>query len=335
MKLRILTLFFISVFATFFAAISFAENTEQSPSPKPAQSLNQVSRLFENKNGLTNFHEELDGIPEVDKLGMKLPSGLNAKDLIRLLAPNQNPNLAIVVGAKAFPYRSNSYVVITCFARTQNEYEGRISSFDRNSCEKENRDRDDVVYVGLIEYDPVESKPKLIAKSLEIRVGWLFIITEQFRSDSLEKKFLLPKGRYKEFDLAPYRVSDTQTAFGIRIGTNDGYAGGFGYFEVLTLFMIDNNQIVNILSEPIYFYQNIAGSWNKDGTRQHSLYEGENVIVVLPKKTDGYYDLQIKALDNDWQKTFSWDASLKRYLPSDRTAILNRVLAETLNLRVD
>ncbi|ELS32010.1 MULTISPECIES: hypothetical protein [Pseudanabaena] len=139
MKLRILTLFFISVFATFFAAIAFAENTERIPLPKPAQSLNQVPRLFENKNGLTNFYEELDGIPEVDKLGMKLPYGLNAKDLIRLLAPNQNPNLAIVVGAKAFPYRLNSYVVITCFARTQNEYEGRISSFYRNSCEKENR----------------------------------------------------------------------------------------------------------------------------------------------------------------------------------------------------
>lgn len=62
------------------------------------------------------------------------------------------------------------------------------------------------------------------------------------------------------------------------------------------------------------------------------LYEGENVLVVLPSQTDGYYDLQIKSLDSDWQKTFSWDASLKRYLPSDRTATLNRILAETLSL---
>ncbi len=227
-----------------------------------------------------SFETAIDGIPEVDGLGMKLPSGLNAKDLIRLIAPNQNPNLAIVVGAKAFSYLLNIYVVITCFARTQNEYEGRISSFYRNSSDKENRDRDDVVYLGLIEYNLVESKPKLIAKSLEIQVGWLFIITEQFRSDSHEKRFLLPKERYKEFDLASYRISDTQTAFGIRVGTNDGYASGFGYFEVLTLFMVDNNQIINILSEPIYFYQNLAGEWNKDGTRQHALYEGENVLLA-------------------------------------------------------
>ncbi len=94
-----------------------------------------------------SFETAIDGIPEVDGLGMKLPSGLNAKDLIRLIAPNQNPNLAIVVGAKAFSYLLNIYVVITCFARTQNEYEGRISSFYRNSSEKENRDRDDVVYL--------------------------------------------------------------------------------------------------------------------------------------------------------------------------------------------
>ncbi len=59
MKRRILSLCFIAVFITFFAAIAFSENTEQSQSPKPAQSLNQLPRLFEKKSGLTNFREQL------------------------------------------------------------------------------------------------------------------------------------------------------------------------------------------------------------------------------------------------------------------------------------
>ncbi|TYQ26659.1 hypothetical protein PseudUWO311_11145 [Pseudanabaena sp. UWO311] len=331
MKLRILAIFFISIFSS---AIAFAENTDLIPPPKHAESLNELPKLFENKNGLTDFREQLYGIPESDALGMDLPKGLTRKDIVKLVAPNEDINLAIAVGAKAFPYRLNSYVVIACFARP-NQYKD-LRFPERKSCKKKtgDRDPDDIIYLGLIEYDSIKSKSKLIAKSLPLETSWYFIISEQFRSDMREKRYLPPKGKYKEFDFAPFKVSDTQTAFGLRTGQTDGYSGGFGYFEVLTLFIVDNDQIINILSEPIYFYQNIAGSWNKDGTREHGLYEGKNVIVVLPSQTDGYYDLQIKSLDNEWQKTFAWDASLKRYLPSDRTATLNRILAEIYNLQI-
>jgi hypothetical protein len=331
-KISFRNYFFASIFST---AIAFAENPDQLPTPKHTQSLNELPKLFENKNGLTNFREQLYGIPESDALGMDLPKGLTRKDIVKLVAPNEDLNLAIAVGAKAFPYRLNSYVVIACFARP-NEYKGLMFP-KRKSCKKKTGDRDpnDIIYLGLIEYDSTKSQPKLIAKSLPLETSWYFIISEQFRSDMRDKRYLPPKGRYKEFDFAPFKVSDTQIAFGLRTEQTDGYSGGFGYFEVLTLFMVDNDRIINILSEPIYFYQNIAGSWNKDGTREHSLYEGKNVIVILPSQTDGYYDLQIKSLDNDWQKVFTWDASLKRYLPSDRTATVNRIIAETLNLKIE
>jgi hypothetical protein len=118
-----------------------------------------------------------------------------------------------------------------------------------------------------------------------------------------------------EFDFAQYKINNTQTAFGLRLGWGESYSGGNAYFESLALFMIDKDRIVNILSEPMYFYQNIAGGWNKDHTRQHALYEGENVIIVLPTQTNGYYDLQIKSLDSKWQRIFSWNNSQKRYLP--------------------
>ncbi|PZO43233.1 MAG: hypothetical protein DCF19_04570 [Pseudanabaena frigida] len=165
-------------------------------------------------------------------------------------------------------------------------------------------------------------------------MDWDFINHKQFRSFDRLNSNLLPSGKYEHFDFAPFKISDTQIAFGLRVTHSESYSGGYGYFEDLALFIVDSNRIINIFSEPMYFNKNIAGEWNKDGTRQHHLYEDEKVLVVLPRKTDGYYDLQIKALDSNWERTFSWDASLKRYLPSDRTAILNRVLAATFNLRV-
>ncbi|MBD2176349.1 hypothetical protein H6F42_05375 [Pseudanabaena sp. FACHB-1998] len=341
MKLRISTLCFISAFATFFTAIAFAENTNLISSPKHAQNRSEFSGLFENKYGFAYYWEIATGIYKSDGLGTNLPKGLIAKDLARLLAPNEDLSLAILVGAKAFPYRLNSYVTIVCFAKNEYEYRSEMTSSDK-SCDKKSYRRDDVVYLGLVEYDSIDSKPKLIANPLKIETGWHFISQRQFRKSNAKFRFLdptnnalLPYGKFREFDFAPFQISNTQTAFGLRVGMFQGYSGGGGYYEVLALFLVDNGQIVNILAEPIYFWEDQAGDWNKDGTRQHYLYEGENILVVLPSQTDGYYDLQLKALDNEWERTFLWDASLKRYLPSDRTATLNRVLAETLNLRVD
>jgi hypothetical protein len=342
MKLKILALFFISIFSV--SIVAFAENPDRLPSPKHAQTLGQLHKFFKNRRGLAKFNEELSGINKEDGLGTNLPPGLTAKDIVRLIAPNEDSALVIVVGAKAFPYRLNSYVVIACFVRGKNKYAQEIDSADK-SCKKKSYGRDDVVYLGLIEYEPKASRPKLIAKSLEIDTSWDFITPKQLRSASHKKnvfqstrKFelggggltlalfesgiytkstILPNGKYKEFDFAPFKISDNQTAFGLRVGNGQGYAGGFGYFEVLTLFTIDNNQIINVLAEPIYFYQNIAGDWNKNGTRQHDLYEGENVLAVLPSKTYGYYDLQIKSLDSEWERVLAWNDSQKRYLPID------------------
>jgi hypothetical protein len=67
--------------------------------------------------------------------------------------------------------------------------------------------------------------------------------------------------------------SENQTAFGLRGGNGQGYAGGFGYFEVLALFVVDDNRVINVLTEPMYFYQNLAGAWNKNRTRQHGLFD--------------------------------------------------------------
>ncbi|TYQ30073.1 hypothetical protein [Pseudanabaena sp. UWO310] len=314
MKLRILTLFFISAFATFFAAIAHAQNIDLRLPTKRLHSLDELPKIFENKYELTNYLEDLSGITKFDDLGTNLSLGLTSKDIARMIAPHEDAELAIAVSTKAFPHRLNSYIVIACFARTKSEY-NRVKAVTRRTCRKKDYGRDDVVYLGLIEYDPIKSKSNLIAKSLENQINWDFTTYKQFRSLDRLNIDHLPRGDYEHFDFAPFKISDAQTAFGLRVTHSEIYSGGHGYFEDLALFIVDNNRIVNIFSEPMYFNKNIAGAWNKNGTRQHSLYEDENVLVVLPSQTDGYYDLQIKSLHSDWQRAFFWNASQKRYLP--------------------
>lgn len=304
MNLKIVAVLLISNFFTF-------NNITLAQTAKRAKSLSELQGLFETKRGLENYNSEMNGILKEDKLGIKLPKGMSAKEIIQLVAPKEKAKNAIVVGAKAFPYRSNTYGVIVCFGRFKNEYERATS---QKSCEKDVYDRDDIVYVGLIEFTPSKSKLRLVAEPIQVKTNWRFIIPEQFRSGDRKERVLLPSGIYSEFDFAAFKVTDTQTAFGLRVGSNTGYAGGFGYFETLTLFMIDGDRIVNIFSEPIFYFQNLAGSWNKDGTREHFLKERENVLVVLPSKTNGYFNLQVKSLDSEWQQIFTWNTSQKRYL---------------------
>jgi hypothetical protein len=337
MKLRILAIFFASIFSS---SIAHAEFSDYRVSAIRSESRDGLPKIFEKQYQNSSFLEELVGIRKYDKLATNLPTGLTGKDIVRLIAPNEDLSLAISVGVKPFPYKLNSYVAVVCFARDKNEYKRLKGYF---GCEKKTyqgdsptQDRNDIFYLGLIEYEPTNAKSKLITKPIKIEPDWNFVSPRQFRSASDRNSNLLPTGVYKYFDFAPFKVSATQTAFGMRVWRTESYSGGSGYFEVLALFMVDNDKILNIFAEPMYFYMNMKGDLNKDHTPSpRRLYEGENVLVVLPSQTDGYYDLQIKSLDNDWQKSVTWDASLKRYLPSDRTATLNRIIAETLNLRIE
>ena len=270
MKLRMLSLFFISVFATFFVSNVLAKLSDYRVSAIRYKSRDTLPMIFEKKYENSIFLEELVGIRRYDELATNLSTGLTGKDIARLIAPNEDLSLAISVGVKPFPYKLNSYIAVACFARNKNEYE-RLKGY--SGCEKKTydggsptQDRDDIFYLGLIEYESTNSKPKLITKPVKIETGWDFLSPKQFRSASDRNSNLLPTGVYKYFDFAPFKVSDTQTAFGMRVWRTEGYSGGSGYFEVLALLMVDNDKILNIFAEPMYFYMDMKGDLNKDRT---------------------------------------------------------------------
>ncbi len=264
-----------------------------------------------------------------DGFGVALVPGLQAKDIVALIAPGRSVALATLVGAKAWPHRPNSFVAIACFAASKKEYEDDLRSSKEPSCTKyydpsegDGRDYiDKAVYLGLLEYQA--GKPaKLIAsysKPLDVKTSWKW--TQQpgpsgkFSAPSSDESDLMPE-EYMRFDFAPFKISDTDTAFGLRLGWRDIYAGGGAYFEALALFKVDGDKLRNVLAQPLRFEQDTAGKWNEDGTRDRKSLDGNNVLSMLSSKTEGYYDLQISGGKRKWKRVFIWDGKSKSYRPA-------------------
>nr|WP_310143695.1 hypothetical protein [Burkholderia ambifaria] len=61
------------------------------------------------------------------------------------------------------------------------------------------------------------------------------------------------------------------------------------------------------------FYRNIAGDWHRDGTRDHDITEGSNVLNVLLTWTEGFHDHQLRQLGGKWRQTFRWSAGDGEY----------------------
>ncbi|NHZ87587.1 hypothetical protein F2P45_00850 [Massilia sp. CCM 8733] len=263
---------------------------------------------------------------QADGFGTVLPAGLTANQLIALVAPGRDAAFAMLVGAKAWPYRANSYVVIACFSRDKKDAERSRRSSTGPSCDSANPSHDTpaaidpAVYLGVVEYRAGSGAPALVAsygKPYDIKTSWAFRHVEGPQEDddtpAGQDSGLMPE-QYRRFDFAPYKIAATETAIGLRLGWNEGYAGGGADFEALSLFRIDGNKLVNILSEPVSFHKLIAGDWNKDGTRDHDEYEGTNVLSVLPSTTNGYADLQLRLLKSKSKLVFTWDGKRAGYV---------------------
>jgi hypothetical protein len=122
-----------------------------------------------------------------------------------------------------------------------------------------------------------------------------------------EAREVLPN--YHKFDLADYRLNEKEKAFGVRGGYDVGYAGGGAFYEFLALFRVTGGEIVKIFGEQMYSYENIAGDWNDDGTRQHDIYEAKSTLHVLKTKTDGFFDWELRSDDGEktryrWSKQY-------------------------------
>ena len=273
------------------------------------QNLDAVPGAIQHTEGKQIFAEQMAGATPAKGFG-ELPQGLSENQWIGWVAPNENPNNLIFTGAKAWG-KEGKYIGIACFADNQADA-GQAKKYADNTCpENYNNGRANKLYLGVFSWQNQQLQP--IARSekpLNQISAWNKAAEKESDDESVR-----PLAYYTKLDLAPYRIAPDTLAFGVRGGYSDAYSGGGAFYEVLELYTIKDSKIINVFSDLVYYYSDIAGDWNKDGTRQHDISESKYILKLRSAKTQGFYDLEVVNLQDKSSQIFHWSESLQQYVP--------------------
>ncbi len=278
-------------------------------------SLDKVPGQIKTPEGKAYFSEQMEGKPSPDGLGVKLPANLPAKTISDLLVPPGDHNAANIIGAKPWPARPDTYVAIVCTGGAEPwEYEPRCAQPQDSDKKQEPLH----VYVGVIEMKD-GGAPRLVAKSdsVEAGVNWAKsgLPREPMDAEDAKGATVQPQG-FDRFDLAAYKIAPDTLAFGLRGNWTESYSGGGASFSSLTLFAIEADRLKPILSVPMSAYSDTAGDWHKNGTRDHTIKDGSNLLVVTPHAVDQHYDLAVKSRSGHWQRLYRWSKAAAAYQPA-------------------
>lgn len=273
------------------------------------QNLDAVPGVIQHTEGKQIFAEQMAGATPAKGFG-ELPQGLSENQWIGWVAPNENPNNLILTGAKAWG-KEGKYIGIACFADNQADA-GQAKKYADNTCpENYNNGRANKLYLGVFSWQNQQLQP--IARS-EKPLNQISAWNKAAEKDS-DDESVRPLAYYTKLDLAPYRIAPDTLAFGVRGGYSDAYSGGGAFYEVLELYTIKDSKIINVFSDLVYYYSDIAGDWNKDGTRQHDISESKYILKLRSAKTQGFYDLEVVNLQDKSSQIFHWSESLQQYVP--------------------
>jgi len=276
--------------------------------------LNAVPGVIKQPEGKRAFADQIEGKTDTTPLGTSLPVGLSRDTIIRLVAPQADPSLVTLVGAKPWAHLANGYVAIVCAAHDANDKKISAEGGSRQAC-----DLYPTVCLGVLTLAP-GGEAKLVA-----RTPPGFLLTSDWAATDASLLYPsvapvdpgndneFPPGRgdntVTAFDLAPYRIAPDMFAFGLRSDQYEGYAGGGANFETLHLFIADGATLKRVLAQPIYASSMIAGDWHKDGTRDHQFTESKLTLAVASSMTAGHYDLRVRELASKHQAVLHWDAA--------------------------
>ena len=273
------------------------------------QNLDAVPGVIQHTEGKQIFAEQMAGATPAKGFG-ELPQGLSENQWIGWVAPNENPNNLILTGAKAWG-KEGKYIGIACFADNQADA-GQAKKYADNTCpENYNNGRANKLYLGVFSWQNQQLQP--IARS-EKPINQISAWNKAAEKES-DDESVRPLAYYTKLDLAPYRIAPDTLAFGVRGGYSDAYSGGGAFYEVLELYTIKDSKIINVFSDLVYYYSDIAGDWNKDGTRQHDISESKYILKLRSAKTQGFYDLEVVNLQDKSSQIFHWSESLQQYVP--------------------
>ncbi|TCT06388.1 hypothetical protein [Paralcaligenes ureilyticus] len=281
-------------------------------------SLDQVRGATKSTEGRAVFDQQMNGAPQPDGFGTHLPDGFTKEWLAAQLAPGQDIKRLTLAGAKPWPQQPNKFVAVVCLARSVKQAASELKGVT-SSCAGFN-DPDHDVWFGVFGRDAGGS-PKLVARTeaaVDVPVRWNdtdLEVPQSVGSDASGGNSAsgMPES-WLRFDLAPYQLHAGDPAFGVRVGWSEGYSGGGASYEALYLFQIDGAKLRVVFAQPMMFTKDLAGDWHKDGTRDHEVSEGSNVLAVLARTSDGFHDLRLRERRGKWSRTFRWSAPEQRYI---------------------
>lgn len=256
-------------------------------------SLDQVTGRLKTSEGKSVWRQQMAGKPGPDGLGVRLPTGLSASAIAAVLLPAGDRRTPSIIGAKPWPGQPGRLVAIVCTG---------AAAFDASApvCRRPDDEKGAPMraYLGVIEAKRGQP-PHLVARSgpVDGKIDWNSDMPAP-EAGSEGGGIPLPTSVIG-FDLAPFQIAPGQPAFGLRAAWDYGYAGGFANYQALYLFAIEGGQLRQVLASPMSAFEDIAGEWHKDGTRDHQITDDANILVVTPHRTAGHFDLIVKAKDWD------------------------------------
>jgi len=282
--------------------------------PRQAGSLDAVPPLLRSPEARRTFAEQMQGRPAADRFGTALPPELPAARIEALLRSEADRAPLNTVGARALDGFSKVYAVLLCTG-------GSVPK----------RPGDDRCAGGAPEGDPplratlalVQARadgPRLVAPPLlfDGTVSW----ADSGLPDAPDEAGNAPDGRIAPeslagFDPASYRLAPGEPAFGLRATWSQGYAGGMAQHGALYLFALVDGTLRQVFAAPMSAYRDTAGDWHPDGTRDHEITEGANVLVLAGRGSASHADLLLRRHDDPWKQMFRWDPATARYRPQE------------------
>lgn len=291
-------------------------------------SLDQVPGKIKNSAGAQHYAEQMNGDALPDGFGRKnFSTREQALALLDTVIPDDKGGYWGLIGMKAWPSQGNHYIVTACaYAYKDAAKQMKWEQEDKEQCR--GVDTPEKIVVAVVQKE-ADGSIKLAAQPWIARIGengenLKDIESSGFALTNASDDIRL--GNLHHLDFAPYRLNNQTLAFGIRYDTQVGYAGGGAFDHALTLFAVLNGKLKPVLSVPVYWFQDIAGDWHKDGTRDHHISEGEAVLVMQNKQTSGFNNIlykQTSGFNNilrheregkkNRKKIYRWDAASQSY----------------------
>lgn len=293
-------------------------------SAKTVQNLSQVKSELKTKDGKALYDKEMNGDVSNNAFGaIARNDRQTAEVLTKLVLPNfalnkNNANHWGLIGQKTWALGQASYpntsvsVVSLCYSdEPLSDYEINQPYFA--DCSIRNTEHSQVA-LAVVGKNPTGDY-RLLAQPYIEKTDSQNSDNSAFGVSNIQEEGVAI-GDLDRLDMANYRLNATTPAFGVRYSTSTGYAGGGASHQGLTLFAIIDGKLKPVLHLPlVYQYENLAGEWHKDGTREHDITENNAILKLSNHTTAGFADITLH-YPKEYElkdEVYRWNPKLQKY----------------------